>query len=54
MSEVRREGNKFCQDICVPCYHTDASFYLKPAGFMDMAQEIAYWAATGLGFGYTH
>ena len=52
MSEVRREGYKFCQDICVPCYHTDASFYLKPAGFMDMAQEIAYWAATGLGFGY--
>ena len=52
MSEVRREGNKFCQDICVPCYHTDASFYLKPAGFMDMAQEIAYWAAHELGFGY--
>ena len=45
MSEVRREGYKFCQDICVPCYDTDASFYLKPAAFMDMAQEIAYWAA---------
>ena len=42
MSEVRREGYKFCQDICVPCYDTDASFYLKPASFMDMAQEIAY------------
>ena len=52
MSEVRREGYKFCQDICVPCYDTDASFYLKPASFMDMAQEIAYWAAQGLGFGY--
>ena len=52
MSEVRREGYKFCQDICVPCYDTDASFYLKPAGFMDMAQEIAYWAAQELGFGY--
>ena len=52
MSEVRREGYKFCQDICVPCYHTDASFYLKPAAFMDMAQEIAYWAAQELGFGY--
>ena len=49
MSEVRREGYKFCQDICVPCYDTDASFYLKPAAFMDMAQEIAYWAACGLG-----
>ena len=52
MSEVRREGYKFCQDICVPCYHTDASFFLKPAAFMDMAQEIAYWAAHELGFGY--
>lgn len=52
MSEVRREGYKFCQDICVPCYDTDASFYLKPAAFMDMAQEIAYWAAHELGFGY--
>ena len=52
MSDVRREGYKFCQDICVPCYDTDASFYLKPASFMDMAQEIAYWAAQGLGFGY--
>ena len=52
MSEVRREGYKFCQDICVPCYDTDASFYLKPAAFMDIAQEIAYWAAHGLGFGY--
>ena len=52
MSEVRREGYKFCQDMCVPCYYTDASFYLKPAAFMDMAQEIAYWAAQELGFGY--
>ena len=52
MSEVRREGYKFCQDICVPCYHTDAACYLKPAAFMDMAQEIAYWAAHELGFGY--
>jgi len=52
MSEVRREGYKFCQDICVPCYHTDAACCLKPAAFMDMAQEIAYWAAHELGFGY--
>lgn len=52
MSEVRQEGYKFCQDIVVPCYQTDASFYLKPAAFMDMAQEIAYWAAQMLGFGY--
>ena len=52
MSVVSREGYKFSQDICVPCFYTDASFYLKPASFMDMAQEIAYWAAQELGFGY--
>ena len=52
MNEIRREGYKFCQDIRVRCYETDASFYLKPVAFMDMAQEIAYWAAHELGFGY--
>ena len=52
MSDIRREGYKFCQDIRIPCYETDASFFLKPASFMDMAQEIAYWAAHELGFGY--
>ena len=43
---------KFSQDICIPCYHTDAKGLLKPAAFMDLAQEVAYWAATDLGFGY--
>ena len=52
MSEVRREGYKFCQDICIPCYDTDSAKYLKPAAFMDRAQEIAYRAARELGFGY--
>ena len=52
MSPVTREGYKFCQDICVPCYQTDANMVLKPAAFMDIAQEIAYWAAQELGFGY--
>lgn len=52
MQTVRKEGNQFCQDLIVPCYQTDASFYLKPAAFMDMAQEIAFWAAQLLGFGY--
>ena len=51
-SEVYNEGYKFCQDLRIPCYDTDASFRLKPASFMDMAQEIAYWAAQALGFGY--
>ena len=52
MAAIFREGNKFCQKLTVPCYETDASFCLKPASFMDMAQEIAYWAAQELGFGY--
>ena len=52
MKPVRKEGYKFCQDICIPCYQTNGSCVLKPAAFMDMAQEIAYWAAQELGFGY--
>ena len=52
MTPVRREGYKFCQDLRVPCYQTNRQTLLKPASFMDMAQEIAYWAASELGFGY--
>ena len=52
MSHICREGYKFRQDLCIPCYQTDSSFYLKPSSFMDLAQEIAYWAAQELGFGY--
>lgn len=52
MTIVRREGYKFCQDICIPCYNADVKALLKPASFMDFAQEIAYWAANELGFGY--
>lgn len=52
MTPVRREGYKFCQDLRVPCYQTNRQTILKPAAFMDMAQEIAYWAASELGFGY--
>ena len=51
-SEVYAEGYKYCQKLRIPCYETDAAFCLKPASFMDMAQEIAYWAAQELGFGY--
>lgn len=52
MSVVRREDYKFCQDICIPCYLTDKNTVLRPSSFMDLAQEIAYWAAQELGFGY--
>lgn len=52
MIPVSRDGYKFRQDLCIPCYQTDARQALKPAAFMDLAQEIAYWAARELGFGY--
>ena len=52
MTPVTREGYKFCQQICIPCYQTDIHLRLKPAAFMDLAQEIAFWAAQELGFGY--
>ncbi|MBQ4183754.1 MAG: hypothetical protein II652_02235 [Bacteroidales bacterium] len=49
---IVREDYKFRQDLCVPCYDTDSSFRLKPAAFMDLAQDIAQYAADQLGFGY--
>ena len=52
MKPVSREGYKFRQDICIPCYQINREALLRPSAFMDMAQEIAYWAASELGFGY--
>lgn len=52
MKPVSREGYKFRQDICIPCYQINREALLRPSAFMDMAQEIAYWAALELGFGY--
>lgn len=44
--------NKFRQHILIPCYDTDISQLLKPASFMDLAQEAANLHANILGFGY--
>ena len=44
--------NKFTQNFHIPCYNTDMSWRLKPASFMDLAQEAANLHATILGFGY--
>jgi len=52
MGKIRKEGYKFYEDICIPCYFTDETCRLKAASFMDLAQEIAFWAAHELGFGY--
>ncbi|CCX52006.1 acyl-ACP thioesterase [Alistipes sp. CAG:514] len=52
MGKVKVSDNRFSTDITIPCYDTDASFHLKPAAFMDHAQEMAYLAAQALHFGY--
>lgn len=46
------DGNKFELETEIPCYDVDMNFRLRPASFMDLAQEIAYQAATAMGFGY--
>ena len=43
---------RFQQQFHIPCYNTDASWRLKPAAFMDLAQEAAGLHAVELGFGY--
>lgn len=43
---------KHTQNFTIPCYDTDASWRLKPAAFMDFAQEAAGLHAVYLGFGY--
>lgn len=44
--------DRYQQHITIPCYETDASQLLKPASFMDLAQEAANVHANILGFGY--
>lgn len=43
---------KFTKDLTIQCYETDASWRLKPASFMNFAQEAAGNHAVFLGFGY--
>ena len=44
--------NKLIQKFTIPCFNADMSWRLKPASFMDMAQEAANLHAATLGFGY--
>lgn len=44
--------NRYTQNFQIPCYSTDMSWRLKPASFMDYAQEAANLHANILGFGY--
>ena len=43
---------KYIQEFKIPCYDTDAAWRLKPAAFMNYAQEAAGSHAVYLGFGY--
>lgn len=43
---------KYIEKYTVPCYDTDSAWRLKPASFMNMAQEAAGRHAVYLGFGY--
>lgn len=43
---------KYTEDHTIACYDTDASWRLKPASFMNLAQEAAGRHAVYLGFGY--
>ena len=43
---------KYTEEHIVTCYDTDASWRLKPASFMNLAQEAAGRHAVYLGFGY--
>lgn len=52
MEKIKVLDNRYSTDITVPCYDTDAAFRMKPAAFMDHAQEMAYLAAQALHFGY--
>ena len=42
----------YSQHFIIPCYETDGAQLLKPASFMDFAQEAANRHADILGFGY--
>ena len=46
------EEGKYVERQVVTCYQSDALMLLKPAAFMDIAQEIAFRAANVMGFGW--
>lgn len=46
------DDRKYVTSLDIACYEVDSKMRLKPSAFMDMAQELAYQAATYLGFGY--
>lgn len=52
MTGSNTDNRKFSIEGIVPCYDVDVNKKMKPSAFMDLAQEMAYRAASSLGFGY--
>lgn len=52
METVFSKEMKYFQHVDVRSYDADGAFRLKAEAFMNYAQEIAYRAATHLGFGF--
>lgn len=44
--------SKYVLEKGITCYEVDGEMRLKPAAFMDIAQEMAYLAAEAMHFGY--
>ena len=52
MSVRIQADRKVTDTLLVKCHEVDSAKRLKPAAFMDMAQEMAYQAAAAMHFGY--
>lgn len=52
MSVTVQPDKKVRDEFAVKCHEVDSAKRLKPAAFMDMAQEMAYQAAAAMRFGY--
>lgn len=52
MAVTVQSDKKVVDTFTVKCYEVDSAQRLKPTAFMDMAQEMAYQAASAMKFGY--
>lgn len=49
---VITQDGRYVEKLVIPCYQTDSGTKLRPAAFMDIAQEVAFRAANVMGFGW--
>ena len=52
MAVIVNSDKKVSDSFAIKCYEVDSAKRLKPTAFMDMAQEMAYQAASAMKFGY--